>query len=300
MKDEIIGDTAQALIDNGFTVSDCKGTQSCFDIIAKKDSLILLVKVLTNVEGLTQKNALELKKVSRLLSATPLIISVRMKSHMLADDVMYERHDIHVINVNTLSKLDRELPTVYSIRGNYCSRIDPRVLIRLRNKFGMTQQELADLLDISKQSIYRYETTGRMISSIVEKIFELFEEDITMPSRIFEVHKPTEFKEPFRYHSGLKKQVIDTLQRIGFSTTFTNAPFDIIAKEKETVFTAVTNDWRRLERKIEMIETISEIAGGYSVCISERKVGARVQIMRLKDLRRIQGPEEFIEAISDM
>lgn len=285
----------------GYQTVLCEGIQSSFDILAKGCGGLFLVKVLSNIEGLTPNKASELRKVSAILDGVPIIVGRRLKSAVLDSGVVYERYGVHVVAVDTLGQiLGDNAPTTYTIRGNYCMRLNPERLSMARRSRGLTQEGLAELLGVSKQSVYRYERDGRVSSLVAERMSELFGcvEDLFLPSDVFHAEAFSHEEEFRGYVSELKKRTMDFFREMGFDASLTKAPFDIVLKDEETVFTTVSNDWRRLERKIHVVEEISETIGGYGVCITERTRKASGIVLKPEDLKDIKTSKEFIELFS--
>lgn len=305
MKSELISEAIEILLDAGFEVSDCSNIRSCFDILAKKNE-ILLIKVLTNVEGLNRDTSIELRNIASILSGIPIVIGYRMKSAKLSNGVVYERYGIHIINSDTFADiLNDRIPQVHSVRGNYCMNINSRLLIQLRRNIGMTQEELAVELRVSKQSIYRYESSGSISVEIAERLMEIFDRNIAVPNKEMLEKKIHKFSRKIhRNLTDIERIVIRDLENIGFSALPTNAPFDIFAREKSDesgrLFTVVSNDGKRLRHRIELINGISELLGGYKICISDRKDdNTDVLIIKPKELNEIQDSEELIEMIEN-
>ncbi|RLI93635.1 MAG: hypothetical protein DRO90_03300, partial [Candidatus Altiarchaeales archaeon] len=277
--------------------------RSCFDILARRDDTILLIKILPNIEGLNHKSALELKNVAVVMSGIPLIIGDHTKNSILSPDVIYTRYDIHVVNIDAFAGiLSGRIPSIYSIRGNYCMRIDSRLLSNIRKKLNMTQEELAYQLGVSKQSIYRYESSGRISLNIAEKLMEFLKEDIMVPSDIFTLEINCLENEISTFMTDLKRMVLREFKNIGLDTSLTNAPFDILAREREhheKILTIVSDDREGLKRKVEIIKDISEITGGYKVCISNRARDLDVLVIRPKELSEIKEVSEFMELLVD-
>ena len=303
MKTSLIQKAINVLEDAHFRVSDCSIVRSCFDILARRDDTILLIKILPNIEGLNHKSALELKNVAVVMSGIPLIIGDHTKNSILSPDVIYTRYDIHVVNIDTFAGiLSGRIPSIYSIRGNYCMRIDSRLLSNIRKKLNMTQEELAYQLGVSKQSIYRYESSGRISLNIAEKLMEFLKEDIMVPSDIFTLEINCLENEISTFMTDLKRMVLREFKNIGLDTSLTNAPFDILAREREhheKILTIVSDDREGLKRKVEIIKDISEITGCYKVCISNRARDLDVLVIRPKELSEIKEVSEFMELLVD-
>jgi predicted transcriptional regulator len=88
-------------------------------------------------------------------------------------------------------------------------------------------------------------------------------------------------------------------ENIGFRMSLTNAPFDMVASQSERVFSVVSNDWRRLSDKLDVLEHISGVVDGYTVCISERKVESPVSVMSPEELASVKNPKELFKLLSD-
>ncbi|MEA1924658.1 MAG: helix-turn-helix domain-containing protein [Candidatus Altiarchaeota archaeon] len=305
MKADIIKRVLGILIDEGYAISDCRGTRSCFDVIAKKEN-VFLIKILTNVEALNSKSAGELKQVASIISAIPLIIGDHKKNAKLSNGVLYARYDVGVVNIKTFDEIIKErFPMIYSVRGDYCMRIKSRLLSKIRHDMGLTQDELASRLNVSKQSIHRYESTGRVSLKIAENLFELVKDDITMSERLHPSKSPL-VSECFTGHktycklSLMKREVRDKLVKIGFVIYPTNAPFDLVVERgrcEKRILSVVGNDLKTVTRKVEINEDITRITGDYSICISEKEQDLDVPMIKPRELKSIESADEFIEIL---
>lgn len=290
----------KSLLDKGYRVVDCEGIQSSFDLIARQDDHILVIKILSNIEGLTRASADELKHISDTISGKPVVIGYKKKDSMLLNDTMYNRCSIPVVNPKTFENILADIqPSVYSIRGNYCKRIKPDMLVRLRHRKKMTQHDLADKLGVSKQSVYRYESSGHVSLEIAKRLADIFLDDkLATQADIFEeVEQVMEVQTSARYMSNLIRRVEFFFKNIGFSTSITNAPFDMIAKEKKMIFSAISNDKKGIKRKITVLESMSEITGAYPLCITERRVDIDTKTIKPSDLEDIKTPKQLFKVI---
>lgn len=322
-KRKIFEKVIEILEKEGFKITNCLGIHSCFDVFAKRE-FVLLIKILSNIEALTLKNSFDLRKISEITSGVPLLIADHMKEKKLLKGVIYSRYGINAINLETFGEIleEGEFPKIYSVRGNYCSKINPDKLINLRKKCNFTQEELAHELGVSKQSVYRYESYGNISIKIMEKILEFFKDDsILIPeepfsfmkfSSVHAVHEEENIEKTDEFQlfqdesltlTKLKKLVISDFKKIGFKISITHAPFDFIAieiPENEKIFTLVSNDSRGLKRRAEIIRKISEMLNCYKVCISEKEQqNLEILVIKPEELRKISEPEELIEMLSE-
>src|SRR5512137_2451012 len=137
MKSSQVSEVAAVLEAAGYRILDCSGLRSCFDLIAKKDKL-LFIKVLANVDGLTRRACEELQNTAAATSAVPLVVGDHTKTVQLQDGVVYERYNLRVLNLKTLEEvINEQMPSVYSVRGNYCIRIDQTLLVKLRKRLEL-------------------------------------------------------------------------------------------------------------------------------------------------------------------
>ncbi|ODS42138.1 MAG: hypothetical protein MSIBF_02025 [Candidatus Altiarchaeales archaeon IMC4] len=297
MKDALINEIAELLLGAGFSVSVCRNMHSSFDILAKKEG-ILLIKVLSNVEGFTERNSAELEQVADALSAVPLVVGQRMKHRDLMRGVIYSRYDTNVMSFETLTDvIEESLPVISSVRGDYCVSIDPKMMVRVRGRLHLSQTQLADELDVSKQSIYRYERTGTMSIEVARRLIEfLDDEGILVPKDVLsKKHAPCcQFADEM---VGLKKMVLDELRGIGMGAVPTRAPFDIVAGNEKIILTVIGNDNKGILRRMEIVDGISEIMDTYEVCISERHPDIDIAVISPNELAQIKTYEEFIRRI---
>jgi predicted transcriptional regulator len=300
MKANQVSEVAGVLEGAGYRVLDCSGLRSCFDLIAKKDKL-LFIKVLANVDGLTRRACEELQNTAAATSAVPLVVGDHTKSVQLQDGVVYERYNMRVLNLRTLEEvINEQMPSVYSVRGNYCIRVDQTLLVKLRKRLELTQQELAEELGVSKQTVHRYEFSGRMSREVAEKLMIYLEDDIALPEEVLSQPHSALHASSEVHLTSLKRMVLDKFRELGFFTTLTNAPFDIVAVvgDRALILTTVSDDPRRLRMRVELIEGASELVGGYGVCISNRTEDSGFPIMKPRELYRIRDPEELFDILS--
>lgn len=302
MKEDDVKKAASILENAGFQVSDCSQVRSCFDLLARRDDVLLLIKVLGNIEGVTYRLAAELKNAARSMYGTPLIIGDHMKTAALSPGILYTRYDVHVVNMESFGEiLGQKMPLVYSVRGNYCVRINCDLLSKIRRKENLTQEELAEKLGISKQSIHRYESSGRISLEIAEKLVLLLKEDLMMPGSIFAQGTAHIDDEVSPYVTDLKRAAYQEFQNMGFTVSMTNAPFDIVAAETggERILIIASDDRKGLIRKVEIIKDISDMTGCLRVCITNRSCDLDVAVIKPKEFSEIKEKEEFLKILTE-
>jgi putative transcriptional regulator len=300
LKTHIVASAIELMSEHGFRTVDCTGSRSSFDLLAKRGETLILLKTLSNVEGLSRDAALELKSVASLLGGVPLVVSQRMKSSELADDTLYDRYGVGVCNLATLRGIvSGKPPAVHSTRGNYFVKINAEKLSRLRQGSGLTQDSIARKLGVSKQSVYRYERHGRVTLDVFQRLVSLFGDGFVEPEESLHMSEAGEVRSGKFSVTSFKRMVYREFEGMGFDTVMTSAPFDMVATGEHKVFGVISNDWRRLSEKLEVLEEISEFLGGYSDCICERKVKAKVSVLSPRELAAVKSPHDLFKLLSE-
>src|SRR5690242_16767234 len=89
----------RALLESaGFFVSDAHSIRpTSFDLLARRDSLLLIVKVLKNIDALDPEEARRLHELSRLFPAAPILIGQTRGATELEAGVVYNRYGIPIV-----------------------------------------------------------------------------------------------------------------------------------------------------------------------------------------------------------
>ena len=70
-RNQLIREVYQLLNKEGFETSNIY-EQSCFDIVARKKLLILLLKVLVNIDSINESHVEEIRQISNVFLASPI------------------------------------------------------------------------------------------------------------------------------------------------------------------------------------------------------------------------------------
>ena len=78
---EVINEVRDVLAHLGFFVSESHTIRSIsFDIVARRDDILLIIKALGNVDAFSKENAKELQVLANLLQGSPFIIGSKSSS----------------------------------------------------------------------------------------------------------------------------------------------------------------------------------------------------------------------------
>jgi len=250
---------------SNFEVSDrCEAGPSSFDLFARKGILLILLKVLTNIDSFSQGQALDLRNIAGFLSAYPLLIGARTRNSGLGDGVVYERHGVHAINSFTLDEvlMKEILPLMLAARGGYYVKIDGDHLRETRLERSVSLGELASNIGVSRRMVVKYENEGAMTTfETAVRIEEFLDDSFAIPLDIFSA--PGVFRsDDVEVKSGFVRTILSRLSEIGFLVCpVKTAPFDALAeKDSDLMLARVRESSQCLGRDAKILKSISETA----------------------------------------
>ncbi|MEM0457753.1 MAG: helix-turn-helix domain-containing protein [Sulfolobales archaeon] len=147
------------------------------DILVREKALI---KLSEDVERVSKKEFNDLMAASVLFSTSTLIISDKIYGEKVMPGIVFEKHGVRVISSDTfLDYTSGRGVSIYEWKGSFYVRINSKALRELREKSNMRISEVAEMLKVSKKTVYEYEK-GSMDPEIdrAEKLIEIFGEEI--------------------------------------------------------------------------------------------------------------------------
>lgn len=306
-RDQIITQINELLSKHGFDTSNIYD-RSCFDLVARKELLLLLMKVLVNVEGFSVAHAQEIKRVARTFFGSPLLIGLKSKNEVLEENVVYERHGIPVIAPSTLRNIvvEEVYPEIFADRGGYYVEIDGQIVKEMREQHNLSLKDLADLAHVSRETIYKYET-GRVRAQpetafLLENILNM---RITLSVNLFAV-PPNE--EETEIKSGEPRELVD----LGFGViNTTRTPFDALvraeatSKKAESLITDLEKNRNQkvLQKMANNLHDLSAVIGTDAVFIMENKNAKEcidgIPVVKSWEISEMKDPSEFLKMIAE-
>jgi putative transcriptional regulator len=273
---------AQILENHNFDWCTCRG---CFDIAARKHELMLL-KVLDNVDSFQESQATNMRILSDKLDAAVSLVGTHTRYERLRDNIVYDRFDVPTFTPNTLDAiLEDSAPMLYRNKGGYFADVDPAALRKARAKSGMTQQQLAAAVGVTKKSIYEHESRAMPARyEVVKRIERLLKESITLQfePEPFETSSALDASAPF------EQSISRQLRRIGFTTSFVGqSPFNVIAEERVLIVSDAEQNPRQIERKAKQLESFSDISKKPMVVISEAEPRTNLPAITTAELKNL-------------
>lgn len=299
-KDELLEETRRLLVKAGFYCSNiCKIRPSSFDFIARKDDLLIIIKVLNNIDALNEEVANELISIAKFLDAIPIIIGRRTCSSFLKDDVVYFRYGVPIITYATLENyLQGILPFICAAPGGFYVNIDGEVLRKIRIEKGISIGQLARIAGVSRRMIRMYESGERASIEIAEKIAEFLGPDFIKPINFWEEIR----REHMEIKREIENEIFKLLEEIGaFIFPTHRSPFHAISQILDEKLIVGIKE-RRIVEKARLIFNLAKVAEKKSVIFMDycrRKNIEGVPVIGKNELVKIKEPEKIMELIME-
>lgn len=310
LKEFVALEVEKTLLKFGYQVAIYSNMKSCFDIAARQKKSLLLIKVLGNVDSLRENQSNELKKLASVIqdSTEPVIVGVRTKDNMLEDNTIYERYEIPTINLTTFKSIleNGSIPSRFSFCGRVYSEINSKKLTQQRAKKGYSMQELGDIIGISKESVYRYESGRQMVSdSVLEKLEKTLDSFLQSDFELFSDEKERQkisFKHFEKNENNEKNEAAQTLSNMGFNVMhLKKAPFDAYAQCKTSLIFSEAEKRPAMTRKSKIMRTSADFFESNAMFISNCKnqsVGG-IAVINKEELSDIKKIRELIKLIKE-
>jgi putative transcriptional regulator len=290
-----------------FEISEmCPAGFTCFDVVAKRNVLLLLLKILTNIDSLSEGHAREIINIGNMLCASPLMVGRKTRNSEMEDGVVYERHSIPAVTIDTFEDVMHEgaLPVVFSARGGYYVKIDGLLLRDIRNKRGISFGEVAENIGVSRRSVHKYENEDTsMTLKTALRLEEFLDESLVRPINIFFVPKMYEFAGEL--HGEFERNALNTLRELGFEVyPIKKAPFNALTKEEEEVMITKLSrsSHGRISECARILKSISVTVGtdAFFVMDASKKFKKNIHgipAVKREELERIDDSDELMEVL---
>jgi len=307
---EVITEVRKILTNVGFSVSEPHTIRSIsFDIVARREDILLIIKVHGNVDAFNKDNGKEIQNLADLLQGTPFIVGVKSSTSNIEDGIVYFRYGIPIISIGTFKDffIEEIPPFVFAAPGGLYVHIDGELLRKMREKNKLSLGALAEIAKVSRRSIQLYESgMGAMVEAAL-RIEEFLKAPIILPINPLSCYAKTEdeksqWVDSFEAFEGLEKDVFHHLNLIGYRILPTNkSPFDALTKDAKTlILTSIEHYDGTLAKRARVVTNISKIVEKHSVMFVEKSRRRNLEgtpLIDKKELKKIDDSEGVIELI---
>ncbi|MCF2139362.1 MAG: helix-turn-helix domain-containing protein [Candidatus Lokiarchaeota archaeon] len=247
--ENIVGQTIQILQNYRYQVFEYQDNfDLCFEILARHHSPRspnLLIKIVDNIDSIRNYYLNELKIVSHLIQALPLLIASRNRHSLLEDGSIYLRDGLVSLNFETFSNVIKnpQIPIAIAKQGGLFYNIDGEKLARLRENRQISRKNLAEKLGVSTKAISQYEKNRmRASSERAKKMEDILGESIILPLDFYLFIKDT--LSSIKLNDSLQrritkkteefmKEINEIVADTGFKVYWTrSSPFDLFIYEE--------------------------------------------------------------------
>ncbi|RLI78982.1 transcriptional regulator [Archaeoglobales archaeon] len=308
MQAVIVNSIVKILDKVGFILTDIVETKPrCFDIVARKGDVVLLIKVLYNIDSLKPEMAEEMKTIAKLLNASPIVVGERFKFDYLERGVVYNRYGLPVINTATFYDfiVEKTPPMIYSAPGGHYVKLDSEKIREARERIGVSLGDIAKALGVSRRTVKKYEEG---IDTSIENALKLEEllgtyiiKAIDLLSFVQdEVRGKKEIKTDLK---GKEEEIVEQLRCIGVEVhPLKHAPFDVVSKaEDDSVLTGV-KQIKEIEKRARILGKVSTVLSTKAAYIVERSIKKDINsvVFVMKDeLSCVSSPKDFISLLNE-
>lgn len=308
-RNELLDRVRFFLARTGFYVSRPLPRRSIsFDIVARRDDTLLIIKVLSNVDAFSRNNAEEMKVLAEALEASPILVGERSSSGGIEEGIVYSRFSIPIISIETLGEFLMEgvPPFIFAAPGGLYVKLDSAQLKRIREERSISLGTIAEAAGVSRRTVQMYEAgMGAMIDAAL-RLEEYLDVSLVLPI------------DPFTYASenaaavvGMQEmdifgmEIFSILSEMGFSIMpIVKCPFEALTSDEDLLFlTGLGRDERKLKHKARVVTDISRITEKRSVIFIERiRTRSSVEgtaLVGRDELDKIGGTDELREIVED-
>ncbi len=326
-REAAIGRVRDLLERAGFFVVDAHTIRpTSFDLLARRDSQLLIVKVLKNIDALDAGEAERLVALARLFPAAPFVVGETSGSSELEAGVVYGRYGLSIISEETLREYLHQgvPPFLLSSPGGVFARIDGDRLRALRELRRLSLGALASVAGVSRRTIQLYEDGGGAEVTVVERIETYLGEPVARPVEIFGSMGPASAPEPptpeevprasrkargpARTGDPLRDGVFRQLDDMGWNLTLTlRCPFDAFGQgaaggDEEILLTSI-GSFRTARNRAEVLQQLARVAEGHALFVLAEATPPRpidgLAVLTVRELKRQRDRGELLDVISE-
>jgi putative transcriptional regulator len=279
----------------------------CFDIAARRASTLIFLKTLTNIDGLNEDIANEIKNLADYFSSSPLIVGEKARDHYLERGTVYWRYGVPSINVETLYDffIEGVPPLVYAAPGGLYVNIDGDVLSEARTKKNMSLGILASQLGVTRRSVSKYEEGMDAKVEVAVKLEDILDVPLAIPIDILTRRILEERMCKIDSLPSIEKKALIILIDLGFNVfPMFRTPFNALSQDgSNTLLTGISKYTNVMIKRAKLMSSMSHVIQTNSLFIVEgesksKKIDDTV-LIQFSELEEFDNADELIRLIKE-
>lgn len=308
MRELLLHRVLDVLKDAEFVTSErCDVHPRCFDLVARRGNVLLLLKVLFNIDGLSMDSANEMKCLAERLVCSPLVVGERTCNKPLEDGVVYIRYGIPSINLQTLYNLfvSEIPPLVYAAPGGLYVNIDGDALRETRTSRKISLGDLASKLGVSRRTINKYEEGMNATVEVALKLESILDMALSHPIDLLHLTSQSPPSPSLKPLSPIERTIFMMMIDIGFDVLpIAHAPFNALSQDKTaTILTGVGKYGKHMIKRAKLMSSISDVTETQSVFIIEGTSKSlqidNTTLVEKSELEALEDSDEFVTLIQN-
>ena len=294
----------EILARGGFEIGEPLFKSISFDLIARGRDRLLILKALINIDALRSEIARELKILAKELEASPIVIGKRSAMGEILDGVIYSRHGIPILSLDTFKDfiIEGEYPMVYASPGGFYVNINGELLRKIRIDRGISLGQLAKVAGVSRKTIQLYEEGMNATVNSALRLEDYLNVPLIETIDILDFNRYEEERYPYtpRNYEDIYQKLIE----IGYDVFFTfKCPFEALSKDNRDIFlTGIGRDTKKIRYKALNLKILTHILEKEAFIIVEKSKYEEIEgvpIIEKEELMEINRKEEIRKMVRE-
>ena len=286
MKQTLLDKLNIFLLKKGFTIKNL--TRTCFDILARRNEQILLIKVLEDANSITREYADDMISIASYIEASPLIIAEKAGGK-LDDNIVYSRFGIYTLNYDTfLNCVNNKFPFIKRSQAGLTASVVGKKLKQKREELGYSLNALSKKIGVTSRMIMKYENENSEVTiNRAKKLYDIFGHQVFNEVNVFSQHNSP--------HGKFKTPVSIKYVELGFDAAETKkTPFDIIAKKgNEIILTEVS------DKVNPQMQSLSKLLEADNLVIFNKKKPKNIPSLTKKEFMEFEEANELVKFLKE-
>jgi putative transcriptional regulator len=307
-REDLLREVRTLLGRTGFFSPEAKLIDSqVFDILARRDASLVVIKCLVNADSLTAQNADRLLQVAAMLRGSPLVVAARSSKGPLENGVIYLRGRAPLISIKTMRDflVEGVPPLAFAGPGGYFVSLDSAALRRARQRRKLSLDALAREIGVSRRAIQLYEEGMSAAVDAAERIERFFGESLTMPldPLTYKIEGEGPGGQGEAAQDAFEAYVLRALEGMGYRVTqATRCPFDaVVERPGSRLLSGIESAPHAVAARARTLAAIAQVAETDAVMFVSKEMRADsiegMPVVTRRELQRADSGEDIIDII---